>query len=225
MAKISAVDLTFLNFQEGSAPSTPASTKWRVYFKTGGLYIIDDLGAETLIGSPGSTLLFDSTLGGTATSIDTSTVLAGYKHLRGYFQGKSDRAGQVFEGVDIQFNGDTGSNYDSINDDFNNSTTAIGTGEVLAAAQAQIGSISGASGVANVPGGFTFDVPNYGGTTFHKTFASSGGVKYASSTTNIHNYLYSGVWRSTAAITRIVVKTRNGSNFIAGTRLTVYGLG
>lgn len=225
MAKISAIDITSLNFQEGSAPSTPASTKWKVYFKTGGFYIIDDTGAETLIGSPGTTLLFDSTLGGTATSIDTSTVLGGYKHLRGYLTAKSDRAGQVFEGVDIQFNGDTGSNYDSINSDFFGTADQVDIGESIGGTAGLFASISGASGVANVPGAVVFDVPNYGGTTFHKTYESVGGVKYASSTTNIHNVLYSGVWRSTAAITRIVVKTRNSSNFIAGTRLTVYGMG
>ncbi len=224
MAKINAIDITSLLFQEGSAPSTPASTKWKLYFKTGGLYIIDDTGAETLIGSPGMTQIYDNTLGGTATSIDTSTVLGGYKHLMGYFLARSDRASNVFESVDIQFNGDTGSNYDSINSDFFGTADQVDVGEAIGAAQAQIGSITGNTGVANTPGGFTFYVPNYGGTTFHKTFHSQGGVVYANSTTNLHNVIYSGKWRSTSAITRIVLKTRNSSNFIAGTRLTIYGL-
>lgn len=47
MAKISGIDITSLLFQEGAAPSTPASTKWRLYFKTDGIYVIDDAGAET----------------------------------------------------------------------------------------------------------------------------------------------------------------------------------
>jgi hypothetical protein len=47
MAKINEVDITSLTFQEGSAPSTPASTKWKAYFKTTGLFIIDDAGVET----------------------------------------------------------------------------------------------------------------------------------------------------------------------------------
>jgi hypothetical protein len=224
VAKINAIDITSLMFQEGSAPSTPASTKWKLYFKSTGLYIIDDAGAETLVASASVALLFDSTLGGTATSIDTSTVLAGYKHLKVEFQGRSDRAGQVFEGVDIQFNGDTGSNYDSISNDFNNSTSVIGSSESIGATAGLLGSITGATGVANVAGAFTAEIQNYGSTTFHKNYNSFGGVKYANSTTNVHNYLHSGVWRSTAAITRIVVKTRNASNFIAGTRLTVYGI-
>lgn len=41
-----ATETTFIQFAEGSAPSTPASTKWRLYFKTTGLFVIDDAGTE-----------------------------------------------------------------------------------------------------------------------------------------------------------------------------------
>lgn len=55
MAKITDVDITSLLFQEGSAPSTPASTKWRLYAKTDGVYYKDDAGAETgPLGASGS---------------------------------------------------------------------------------------------------------------------------------------------------------------------------
>ena len=47
MAKINEIDITSLTFQEGSAPTTPASTKWKIYTKTDGLYVIDDAGPET----------------------------------------------------------------------------------------------------------------------------------------------------------------------------------
>ncbi len=33
--------------EQGSDPSTPAANKWKVYFKAGGLYIIDDAGVVT----------------------------------------------------------------------------------------------------------------------------------------------------------------------------------
>lgn len=44
-----AQDAEAVRFIEGSAPSTPASGKWKVYFKSAGLYIIDDAGTETLV--------------------------------------------------------------------------------------------------------------------------------------------------------------------------------
>lgn len=47
MATIDAIDITKLLFQEGSAPSTPASTKWYIYAKTTGLFYKDDAGVET----------------------------------------------------------------------------------------------------------------------------------------------------------------------------------
>jgi hypothetical protein len=47
MARIDNIDVPSLLFQEGAAPGTPASTKWRAYFKTDGLYIKDDAGVET----------------------------------------------------------------------------------------------------------------------------------------------------------------------------------
>lgn len=46
MAKINDIDITSLLFQEGSAPTTPASTKWRLYFKTTGLFVREDTGTE-----------------------------------------------------------------------------------------------------------------------------------------------------------------------------------
>jgi hypothetical protein len=41
-----ATETGFIQFAEGSAPATPASTKWRIYAKTDGLYYIDDAGTE-----------------------------------------------------------------------------------------------------------------------------------------------------------------------------------
>lgn len=45
MADLETLDTDGLSFQEqGSDPSTPALTDWRVYFKSGGMYVIDDAG-------------------------------------------------------------------------------------------------------------------------------------------------------------------------------------
>jgi len=53
VAKITDIDITSLLFPEGSAPSTPASTKWRLYFKTTGLFYKDDAGVEVGPLTPG----------------------------------------------------------------------------------------------------------------------------------------------------------------------------
>lgn len=48
MATIGNVDITSLLFSEqASAPTTPATGKWRLYLKSDGLYVVDDAGTET----------------------------------------------------------------------------------------------------------------------------------------------------------------------------------
>lgn len=39
--------------EKASAPSTPTTGDWKLYFKAGGLYTIDDAGTETLLGAGG----------------------------------------------------------------------------------------------------------------------------------------------------------------------------
>lgn len=79
MAKISDVDITSLLFQEGSAPSTPASTKWRLYAKTDGVYYKDDAGVETgpLAASSGSTYYAPPTITNYASAFTSSSTTCG----------------------------------------------------------------------------------------------------------------------------------------------------
>lgn len=41
-----ATETGFIQFVEGSAPSTPGTGKWRIYTKSTGLYVVDDAGTE-----------------------------------------------------------------------------------------------------------------------------------------------------------------------------------
>jgi hypothetical protein len=56
--------------EEVATPSTPSSGKWSVYFKSGGLYIVDDAGNETKVSAEDVGLL---TTGGTSTAYTIST--------------------------------------------------------------------------------------------------------------------------------------------------------
>jgi hypothetical protein len=47
MPRIDNAAITAIKFDEtGSAPSTPSTGDWKLYFKSGGLYVIDDAGTE-----------------------------------------------------------------------------------------------------------------------------------------------------------------------------------
>lgn len=76
MAKINEIDITSLLWQEGAAPSTPASTKWRLYFKTDGLYFKDDAGTETgpLVAAGATTFVGARVYNNANVSITTSGV-------------------------------------------------------------------------------------------------------------------------------------------------------
>lgn len=74
MAKISEITIDELLFQEGSAPTTPASTKWKAYFKTDGLYVIDDAGTEYGPLTGASTFSGAKATRGTTQSIPDATI-------------------------------------------------------------------------------------------------------------------------------------------------------
>lgn len=91
MGKVNDATITSLLFQEGSVPTTPASTKWKAYFKTTGLFVVDDAGAETgplaaatsvtssLLGvvgyAPGSDGVVHTTTSATSEDVDATNVI------------------------------------------------------------------------------------------------------------------------------------------------------
>lgn len=89
MAKIEDVDVPSLLWQEGSAPATPASTKWRLYFKTTGLFHKDDAGAEVgplaAAGGIGTWTDYTPTWAGSgaAPAIGNGSLTGRYKELDG----------------------------------------------------------------------------------------------------------------------------------------------
>ena len=85
MAKINEVDITSLTFQEGSAPTTPASTKWKAYFKSTGLFVIDDTGTELGPLSTGTSFAAIATFTPTWTATSVNPAI-GNGTLTGHYQ-------------------------------------------------------------------------------------------------------------------------------------------
>ena len=127
----------------------------------------------------------------------------------------------IFDPVRIRFNNDSGPNYqnviqytvDGINATTEENSATGGYTEAMA---------------ANSPSGsfaaITVWIPDYASTvTTYKNFTStSGGLKDA---TSPHLVDAGGSWKSGgAAISRITLVPGTGPNFLAGSRVTVYGL-
>jgi hypothetical protein len=165
--------------------------------------------------------IFDSTLGGSAANVDVTSITGTYAHLlvAVYARGDTAATSSVYN---MQFNGDTAANYDS--------QRVLGTAATAQAIEAFAGT-SAIAGVmpANTAGANLFNaglmfIPHYAGSANNKLALSVSSVKLAATTGNLATYLIGGFWRSSAAITRVTLIPAAG-NFVAGTRVTVYGMG
>jgi hypothetical protein len=163
-------------------------------------------------------MLYDSTLGASAASFDVSSLPSGYKHLRIVLSGRSDRAA-ADDGVLIRFNNDSGANYDRTTT-FSSAGASPTSAHATSQTELWFGDVAGASAAAGAIGMVVCDIPDYGGTTFWKMMkflAGTGG-------TTFFNEMGMGSWKSTSAINRVTIFPTTGPNFVAGTRLTIYGV-
>jgi hypothetical protein len=148
------------------------------------------------------------TLGSAASSVTFSSIPSTYTDLicvvnAGITSGIEDIA--------LTFNGDTGTNY-SRTFMYGDGTSAV-SGRTSSAARISLGSFG--SGVIN--GNNIFSVMNYANSTTNKTVLSRG------NNTGNHTIAYVGLWRSTAAITSMLLGT-TGSTWMAGSTFTLYGI-
>lgn len=166
--------------------------------------------------------IYDTTLGGSAATIDITPIVASYAHLRVVLYSRGDVAA-VTMNPKFTFNNDSGANYDYQGFVQNNATL---TANAAATAQsaAIFGYAPGASATANFFGSIVLDIPHYAGTTNHKSFVAVFGAPTSAAAAGFWNGTYMGRWASTAAINRITIAPSSG-NFVTGTRLTIYGMG
>jgi hypothetical protein len=115
-------------------------------------------------------------------------------------------------GLRMQFNTDTGSNY-SVTQLYGNGSTAASN------RQSSQTSIRWANNLATAGGIGIANIQNYSNATTYKTMISRGG--YASYGVNSTV----GLWRSTSAITSIVVFDEDSGSMASGSTFTLYGIG
>lgn len=167
------------------------------------------------------TTFYDETLQSDTASIDTG--IEGFPissdHLLFMLLVRTTEAAVVSTAL-ITFNNDTAGNYDRQNLRADNTTV---TAAVTAAANNFAVTCPGSSVAATVPGIHFIFVPSYGQTTFQKQAISLGGWGEDTATETRLTTTISR-WRSTAAVNRIIVTAGSG-NLVAGSRLTVYGIG
>lgn len=163
--------------------------------------------ADVLLASPQAT-------------IDFASIPQGYAHLFLVFQGR--HSGAAPDVMAIRFNGDSGANYDFEKVQPNGSTTT--SFEFLAQTSLQSYNLPGTNAPGTTPGSVVVDIPNYAATAFEKTCHLEAFMKTTLVAGAMYDQFLGGTWRSTAAINRITLSTNSGSSFVAGTRVTLYGI-
>lgn len=152
-----------------------------------------------------------TTLSGTATSLDFTSISGSYTDLILVIVGKSNTTDQYF----CRFNSDTGTNY---------SDTRLGGNGTSAASDRHSGvtqiTLSWRGYPTNTAGESVgiFQFMNYSNSTTYKTVLSR------TNTASLGVDAVVGLWRSTAAITTISVTVGAANGWQSGTTATLYGI-
>lgn len=173
-------------------------------------------------GGGGMTLIEEITTIAAQTSVDFAAIPAGFTHLRLVAKfGSVSADGSNSEGLFLQFNADTGTNYRYTLLGTYNNGTGFGAGS-NAGVGARV-ALAASTGVPEPLGSATIDIPDYAGADPKSLNAQATCVQ---GTAGILQLTAAGSWSGTAAINEITLGLLDGSNaFATGSKFWLYGLG
>ena len=151
-------------------------------------------------------------------SVDFASIPATYRDLEVRVCGRALAAATVVA-VSLQFNGDTGTNYDDFT--FQYHQAGGGTVEHMDATSAFAGYIVGASGPADFADSVRADIFNYTDTNWFKSMQNQSGPHVAAGTSGLYTQIGTMAWKSKVAINELTVLCIGG--FVDGTVVSVYG--
>lgn len=163
----------------------------------------------------GKQLLATSSPSGVS-SVTFSSIPTGFKDLELRVHGRASDA-VTSENLLLQFNGDTGNNYDYQQEN----RFGRGTGNGVSSIQGPV--IVGSSGTANYPSDVVIEIFNYSGTTFYKGIRCYQEFIQSAADAGMFYNLIGGWWRNTAAINAIKIACATG-NFVTGSLVSLYGI-
>jgi hypothetical protein len=157
--------------------------------------------------------------GGSTTTISFSSIPSTYKHLQIRGLLRHDYTGASGDYSVVRFNGDTGNNYSGHRlEGTGSSASATAWSSVVGMYMGGIATNDLTSGIFGVA---VIDILDYADTSKNKTLRSLTGWD-ANGSGNVQ--LFSGARYNTAAITSISLIPGSGTNWIAGSTLSLYGI-
>lgn len=152
-----------------------------------------------------------TTLGSAQTTVSFSSIPQTYTDLIVIINAKANTGGVI--GQLAQFNGDTGANYSFTY--LNGNGSSASSGRVTGTTNQAWADLAGSS---TSPNTIIAQINNYSNSTTYKTTISRG-----SDANNVAQAIV-GLWRSTAAITSILLFPNSGIQFASGGTFTLYGI-
>lgn len=175
-------------------------------------------GGSDPLSSASLALISEQTPSGTGT-VTFSSIPGTYRHLRIDFTARGTQTATSTV-VNLQFNSDSGSNYDGERGLF---TTTATLAEQLGATSVNAILVPAATATSNYAASGVIDLPYYADTTFYKVFLARMHYLLAQTTTNVQTRFFNGIWRSTSAITQIDLILNSG-NYVSGSKFSLYGV-
>jgi hypothetical protein len=165
-------------------------------------------------------LIASEILGSSQTSVTFSslgTYSSTYKHLQIRYTGRSDGP-NADDTLRVRFNSDTGSNY--VFHQLGGSSTTVFSSALTSQTGTYPAQFAGSAAAANIFGSGVIDILDpYSAsknTTVRGLAGITGGVNLV--------LLRSGLWVNTASITTITIDADTGTNLVAGSRFSLYGI-
>jgi hypothetical protein len=205
------------------SPPTPASGAGQLYVwyetDTGNTYAYHGGTWSLLSATPGMALISEQVTAGSATNVTFSSISSSYRDLIVRVRGRSQASAAV-DSVLLQFNSDTGANYDY--QFWQAFGTTVSAASSFGQTSLSVGQLAGATATANFAGAVDGAIYDYRGTTFDKQLVGSSGVASATSGNGTARMSVEGNWRSTSAINAIKVFLGTGP-FVNGSIVSLYG--
>lgn len=168
-------------------------------------------------------IIYDETLM-IAGSFDIQNIPATFAHLKLFSYLRTDNA-TTYDGGIIQFNNDSGNNYDATWFSVNANGNLLGTGgDGAGIDHIRYLDASGAGAPANYYGSANLQIPNYANASNYKTCHGDSFRVRAFDGGSLNRSIFGGVWRNIAPINRIQIHPDVGTEFVVGSRVVLYGL-
>jgi len=166
-------------------------------------------------------LIQDITLSAEGASFDFTNIPQSFKHLKliSYLRDKGSTSI-----ASVRFNNDSSAVYSSLISYFR-AVATLGTVEVINGTKGDImSSAFDAGDIANIFRITETIIPDYTNTSNFKSWVGPAHAPYVGTASNVYIYFFGGHWKSTAAISRLTITEKAGANFMAGSRISLYGL-